>query len=309
MSASPADAAAPTAPRSERSDDLRRALLALTVLDDLDVHHDGETLTVPVPGIARRGDLLHLSSAVAADVLGGWPPASVEARTRLRSWFGAHRALAAAPHPGALLRDRVRALAVPDDSVWHPGPALAAWSRGRVPGGALEVGLGMVGIDEGGPPALLWPDLPAAAGMDEDALDELWASAREHAHRMGGLAAARIARTAPAPRRSRPAPHGRTVRPAQRSAHEPTARTTVLRPYGGCDVPTLLSTAALREELAGSDPVGMRAVSVPDRTRGWFDARHTDPAFVTAAWTATDPAARGFATPVLVTCDEVVHPR
>ncbi len=291
MSASPADAAAPAAARPSRSDEVRRALLAVSVLDDLDVHHDDEALSLHVPGVARRGSRLRLPSHVAADVLGGWPPISVQARLRLRSWLRAHRAIAAAPHPGALLRERVRALAVPHGSAWHPGAGLAPrWTRAGVPGGALDVGLGVVGIDEGGAPVPLWPDLPGAAGMDAAAVDELWDSAGAHALRMGGIAAARAAR-------------------ASRSSSPPGGPGAVLRPYGGCDVPTLLATGPLRAELAGSDPVGMRVVSVPDRTRGWFDSRHADPAFVAAAWTATEPASRGVRAPLLVTSDEVALPR
>ncbi len=286
----------------------------MAVLDDIDVTHDGDTLTVAVPGVARRGACVTLPARVAADVLAGWPPASEQARLRLRSWLRAHRALAAAPHPAALLRERVRALAVVRDSAWHPGAALAqAWSRATVPGGVLEVGLGVVGLDAGGSAVPLWPDLPSAAGMDEGAADELWAGADDHARRMGSLAAARVARSLPpaAPGRSpRPARAGRPARPARsaRPSHPAEGRATVLRPYGGCDVPTLLSTRSLRAQLAASDEVGMRAVSVPDRTRGWFDARHVDPAFVAAAWSAVEPAERGVAAPLLVTCDEVSRP-
>jgi len=49
----------------------------------------------------------------------------------------------------------------------------------------------------------------------------------------------------------------------------------------------------------------MRAVAVPDRRRGWLDPSRIDPAFVGAAWTATDPPWRGIAVPLLVTADEV----
>jgi len=45
----------------------------------------------------------------------------------------------------------------------------------------------------------------------------------------------------------------------------------VLRPVGGCDALTLLAAASLRENLAGGDGTGLRAVAVPTRRLGWFD--------------------------------------
>lgn len=46
-------------------------------------------------------------------------------------------------------------------------------------------------------------------------------------------------------------------------------------------------------------------MAVPDRTRGWFDLAHIDPAYAAAAWSVTDLRDRGFRRPVLVTRDEV----
>ena len=285
------DVAAPAAHHRPRAGDLRRALLAVSVLDDLDLVPADDAVVMPVPGAARGGQVLELPVAAASEVLGGWAPASLQARLRLRSWLRAHRALAAAPHPAALLRERVRALALPHDGAWHPGAALAgAWSRARVLGGALDVGLGVVGTDESGAAVPLWPDLPAAAGLDQAGTDALWASAGEHALRMGALAAKRLSRDAPPAR-----PGG-------------TGGVRMLRPVGGCDVPTLLATGPVRARVVADDPVGAVVVSVPDRTRGWFGSGHVDPAFVAAAWSATEPAARGVASPLLVTADEVARP-
>ena len=283
------DVAAPAADHRPHAGDLRRALLAVSVLDDLDLVPADDAVVMPVPGAARGGQVLELPVSTASAVLGGWAPTSLQARLRLRSWLRTHRALAAAPHPAALLRERVRALALPYDGAWHPGAALSGqWVRARVLGGALEMGLGVVGTDESGAAVPLWPDLPAAAGLDEAQTDALWASAGEHALRMGALAARRLARDAP--------------------ARGPRQATRMLRPVGGCDVPTLLATGPVRAQVVAGDPVGAVAVSVPDRTRGWFDSRHVDPAFVAAAWSATEPAARGVASPLLVTTDEVARP-
>ena len=45
----------------------------------------------------------------------------------------------------------------------------------------------------------------------------------------------------------------------------------------------------------------------PTRSRGWVDPRRADPAFVAAAWAATDVEERGSARPLLVTAEEVVQ--
>jgi hypothetical protein len=81
-----------------------------------------------------------------------------------------------------------------------------------------------------------------------------------------------------------------------------------LRPVGGCDVLGLLVGAPLRTALACADGTGMRAVAVPDRSRGWFDLARVDPAYVALAWRLTDEPARGLPRAVLVTRDVVALP-
>jgi hypothetical protein len=83
----------------------------------------------------------------------------------------------------------------------------------------------------------------------------------------------------------------------------------VIRPVGGCDVLALLASASLRRHLAMGDSTGMRAVAVPMRRRGWYDLSRIDPAFVGAAWSATDELDRGVPRPLLVTADEVAVSR
>ena len=68
------------------------------------------------------------------------------------------------------------------------------------------------------------------------------------------------------------------------------------------------STRACLEVLAEGDGTGMRAVAVPDRTRGWFDLARVDPAYVALAWRLTDEHERGLPRPLLVTRDELVLP-
>ena len=64
----------------------------------------------------------------------------------------------------------------------------------------------------------------------------------------------------------------------------------------------------MRTTLA-ADGSGMRAVAVPSRSRGWYDLRRVDTAYVAAVWTATEEVCRGVPRPLLVTRDEVSLPR
>jgi len=57
------------------------------------------------------------------------------------------------------------------------------------------------------------------------------------------------------------------------------------------------------------DPIGMRSVAVPTRSRGWLDLSRIDPTFAIQAAAAVAPADRGFERPILITKDEVVHAR
>lgn len=144
--------------------------------------------------------------------------------------------------------------------------------------------------DDGGP-VPLWPDVAAAVGLD---VEVAWAAAAEHRDRMGGLAVARLVRDR---RLHRGRPGG--------AAGAPGSPGLVLRPVGGCDVPTLLSAPVLRDHLAQEDGTGLRTVAVPSRTRGWTDLARIDPAFAGAAWSATEVGRRAFSRPLLVTRDEV----
>ncbi|SDQ49748.1 hypothetical protein SAMN05428996_1936 [Quadrisphaera sp. DSM 44207] len=263
---------------------LRQAVLAVAVLDDVDLNPAGA-------GIVVAGAVpVRLSWEAVRAVVAGHAPGSPAARARLRAWLRQHRAVAdlGAGAAGALLAG-ARAVGQPVDGALHPG---SAWVRERVRGGALEVGLGALdllpGEDE---PAPLWPDVAAAAGLDADAA---WQRAVEHRARMAELAVARLARDAHLAAGLPPAgPDG------------PRARPLVLRPVGGVDVPALLAAPVLRAHLAAGDGTGLRAVAVPVRTRGWVDPARVDPAFAGAAWSASDVEQRAFPRPLLVTAEEV----
>ncbi|WP_432562069.1 hypothetical protein [Kineococcus sp. SYSU DK003] len=173
-------------------------------------------------------------------------------------------------------RARVVPLAVPVGADRHPR---FGWSHREFLGGAVHLGLGVVVVRGRSERALPLPVVSARAtgrpaqpgAQDLARLEEL-----------GDLVVQRLRRDA----------CGRG--------------NGVLRPVGGCDVPTLLTAATLREHLvAETEGSVFRAVAVPDRTRGWFDLARIDPAYVGAAWTATDPASRGFRRAVFVTRSEV----
>jgi hypothetical protein len=148
-----------------------------------------------------------------------------------------------------------------------------------VPGGVLEIGPALRllrGDDEVVLP--LAAGVVRAAGVD---LAESRAAITDHLEAMGSLAVARLVRD----------------------------DVEVLAPVGGCDVLTLLASAALRRHLASSDGTGMRAVAVPMRRRGWFDLARIDPPFVLAAAHATSHEERGVDRPLLVTEHEVATGR
>jgi hypothetical protein len=243
---------------------LRRAVLAIYVLDDLDLRiaDDGVLLTGPAP---RRVSWDVLAAAVA-----GVDPESSLGRARVGAWLHGRRAVA--EHSAAALNRLVRPVGLPVDHPLHPGPE---WVRERVLGGALDVGLGFLGL-YGNPDrvVIVPPSALAAEGIDPS---PWWPAARDYLEQMGTIAAGRFASDVPG----------------------------LLRPIGDCDVVTLLAARSLRLALCGADSTGMCAAAVPMRRRGWLDLTQIDPDFTVAAAAATDITERGFASPLLLTADEV----
>jgi hypothetical protein len=170
-------------------------------------------------------------------------------------------------------------LAVPVDADRHPG---FGWTHRAVLGGALHLGLGVV-VPHGRSERTL--PLPVASARATGRSTSVGEEDLARLEEFGALVVQRLLR----------------------DTGTPTAG--VLRPVGGCDVPTLLVSSTLREHLvAGPDRTPgnvLRAVAVPDRSRGWFDLARIDPAYVGAAWAATDRADRGLRRPVFVTREEV----
>lgn len=254
---------------------LRRAVLAVAVLDDVDVTPGDLGVTVPAAG--RAGEVL-VGWADVRDAVRAGAPGAPAVRARVAGLLRAAAHLSGAQPDDAWAQRHVRMLALPRDHVLHPGPA---WVREQVLGGILDVGLGLVGLaaaagaDAAADTGPVVPLPPALAGRRSA---RWWPVAQAQGQRMGSLAAVRVTGSAPG----------------------------VLRPVGGCDALTLLATRPLRAALAAGDGTGLRAVAAPTRARAWYDLRHVDPAFVGAVWSATDEPDRGVPRPLLVTRDEVV---
>jgi hypothetical protein len=250
---------------------LRQAVLAVSVLDDVDLDPSatGVRLTGPRAVTVRWSTL--------RAVLAGADPGSATGRRRLSTWLRLRRrVMTLGAQAAAVLEESARALALPSGHVDHPGDA---WVAEAVLGGEVQLGVGVLGLLEDPDEVVpLHPAVAAAAGVSSV---RWWERLRGHADAMGALAAHRLARDAGA------------------------GRSSVLRPVGGCDVPTLLASPTLRRYLADGDGSGMRALAVPMRSRGWYDLARIDPAFVGAAWSATPEPERGFCRPLLVTADEV----
>jgi hypothetical protein len=243
---------------------LRRTVLAVSVLDSVDLM-PGDA------GVRMQGthpDLV-LAWEEVAGAIGDVDPDSDTARRRLRMWVRLRAGIARLADPEAMARP----VGLPPGHPLHPG---RSWVRTRVPGDALDLGLGLLGIlgdpDEVvvAPPALLH-----VAGVDAD---PWWPQQARELERTGRLAAERLLRDGSAP----------------------------LRPFGDLDVLTLLGSTAFRTALCEVDPVGWRTAAVPMRTRGWLDLGRIDPAFAAAAALATEPDERGFDRAVLVTPEEIV---
>ncbi len=244
---------------------LRLGALAVSVLYDLDLQPAGKgvVLTGPIP--------VEVSWVQFRQALAGHNPDSDAGRERLARWLLARREIAQLTLPE--LGERARPVGLPRGHSRHPGPT---WVREHVPGSALDLGLGILGLDPRAPNEVMVvpTDVWVAAGIDPA---RWWFLARAYLKAMALLAA----------RRNRLAPRDG------------------LRPMGDCDVVTLLASMAYRSALvAGHD--GMTTVAVPMRSRGWTDLRAIDPAFAVTAAALTAPAEQGFAGPLLVTADEVV---
>lgn len=239
-------------------------MLAVSVLHDVDV--EPASLGVTLPG----SPTVWVSNGECRRALAGHDPEGLPGRSRLAAWLLARRWCAdLGPE---LLALALRPVGLPVEHVLHPG---LDWVRERVLGDALDLGLGAVGLDPSDPErvVLVPPPALAAAGLDADVV---WTGARARLEELGELAAERV-------------------------LHDPKGQ---LRPFGECDVVTLLGARSLRAALAEAAG-GMGAAVVPMRRRGWTRLALIDPAFGPAAAAATAEQDRGFLRPLLLTADEL----
>lgn len=203
------------------------------------------------------------------EAVGNADPDTDRGRRRLRTWLQLRIRLSELSDVAL----RVRAVGLPRTHCLHPG---AGWVRHRVHGGALDVGLGVVGaLDDPDQVIVVPPRLLEIVGVDGGLM---WPEQAYQLERTGRLAAQRLT--------------GDPLGP--------------LRPFGDFDVVTLLASSAFRHELCAADPVGWRTAAVPMRQRGWLDLSRIDPAFAAAAALATEPDERGFDRAIMVTPEEVV---
>ena len=275
---------APEQPFGLRDVALRRCLLAVTVLHDLDLSWDHDPGTEDgVPDLRIDGPTpIHVPAHRLRDLLDGrdLEHRDLEHRDldhrdtvqRVARWLLLRRALQHVPP--ALILDAIRLVGLPAEHVTHPGPD---WVRARIPGDALTLGLGLLPGPLTAPkPVPLPPGLLDELGVDPASV---WPAALARLEELGALAAAR--------RRRRP--------------RDP------IHPLAEADVVTLLASRRLRFQLATETSSGMAALVVPMLTRGWVSNASIDPAFGPAAAAATSAEERGFPRPLLVTEYEVVQ--
>jgi hypothetical protein len=223
-------------------------------------------------GVRLTGEpTVFVSWAECRRALGAVNPETDGGRQRLSRWLHARRW--AADHTRRELHSRLRPVGLPVGHALHPG---AEWVRRTVLGDALDLGLGAVDLDPTDPDRVVVLPPPVLRAMRLDA-ELAWQDAEHYLERMGQVATTRL---------------------------DLDARGSI-RPVGDCDVVTLLGARSLRRALCARAH-GLATIVAPMRTRGWTRLALIDPAFAPAAWAATDPEARGFPRPAMVTLDEVV---
>lgn len=262
-----------TAPTRLSRAELRRSVLALAVLDDVDLEPRDDGVVLAAGGSLDWDDV--------SAALGPWAvlPDHPVSRRRLRL---------AAEVAGVLALGGPDALLAMCHAHGEPVATAAmgcgdGLAREQVPGGLLSIGLGVSDLAAVPGPHPL-PHLPSLVGPLAARLQVRWTEVRDDLERLGGLVTERLLRDH---REGRP---------------------LVIRPMGTADVVTLLGSRRLRTALAQGDGTGMRALAVPVRDRGWFDLARIDPAYVGAAWNASEPLDRAFDRPVLITADAVAAP-
>ena len=190
--------------------ELRRGVLAVSVLHDLDVEPGPEAVVLPgTPAV-------HVPWSEVRRALAGHDPEGEAGRARLSRWLLARRW--AADLGASALRERLRPVGLPVEHLLHPG---LDWVRERVLGDALDLGLGAVGLDPADPDGVVLLPQTVLDALDLDG-DVAWLDAKRYLEDMGALAVELLGRSA----------RGQ------------------LRPVGDCDAMTLLGSRRLRQALA-----------------------------------------------------------
>ncbi|MGL5828017.1 MAG: hypothetical protein ACRC0L_00425, partial [Angustibacter sp.] len=215
---------------AEQAPTLRRGVLAASLLHDLPL----EVTALGVrtgPSWDDRASWCSVPWPTLHEALNGAEPDSASGRLRLRDWLRARHAADQSD-----LRQRVVALALPREHALHPGPT---WGVEPIMGGVLDLGLGLRHpITDAAPrtPSEIITPLPTGATADIGLnTGPWWAPVLAHRDDMARLAVERLTRDGG----------------------------SVLRPIGGCDVLTLLTSPILRRHLAQGDGTGMRVVGAP----------------------------------------------
>jgi hypothetical protein len=250
---------------------LRQCVLAVSVLRDLDVRPTDAGVLLP----GRHAAVVEWTAI--RDAVGAHDPSGPAALRRVENLLRLHRMVSdLGPAAADRFRSAARVMALPPGHTEHLG---TAWVQEPLRGNALDLGIAVLGlVGEMGRTTPVAPSVLQAIDVD---VKDWWPELREHAERMGSLSAARLTRD---------------------------GETGLIRPVGGCDVLSLLSSRTLRRHLAQSDGSGLRALAVPTRRRGWFNVRQIDPAFVQAAWSLTEDYERGMPVPLLITTETVTLP-
>lgn len=165
--------------RAPTATELRRVVLAVSVLHDVDLEPAAHGVVLPGAPEVR------VSWVECRRALAGHDPQTT-GRRRLTDWLQARRW--AADRSPAQLRERLRPVGLPVRHVLHPGHD---WVRERVLGGALDLGLGAVDLDPADPDRVVLLPSPAfeASGLDAR---EAWTQAGVLLERLGALAAERM---------------------------------------------------------------------------------------------------------------------
>jgi hypothetical protein len=160
--------------------ELRRLVLAVSVLDDVDLvpFDDGVLLAGVTP--------VEVSWLELRRTLAGADPDDDLGRSRVRAWLRGRR-IAADTHPDHL-REMARPVGLPVDHPLHPG---LDWVRERVLGDTVDLGFGFVGVGSDPDEVVVIPQGALdAAGVDPA---PWWPVARDYLERMGAVAAQRLA--------------------------------------------------------------------------------------------------------------------